>query len=176
MQEAPESSTPASTSRNQPRPANLHGSRSQLDQGQTTATPIAPGSSSRVSRTVPLDIKGGYTTVPSAIDPRLLDFAEPYWVTYPQDETALQGQDDGSVPQNYGQDPIRADSASAGYLEDRATSQYFGRQNDEYSTASQEPTPPLFNGQYQPGSQTSYEVPLSSSDHYFRHRQVISQS
>jgi hypothetical protein len=138
MQEAPESSTPASTSRFQPQPANLHGSRSQLDQGHTTATPTAPaapGSSNLVrgsSSTAPLNVEDGYTSLDSVIDLSLQLSGEPYWDAYPHDGTALQAQVDELVHQINGQDPNRGDSAIAGHLEDRATSQYFGGQNDEY--------------------------------------------
>lgn len=120
---------------------NLRFSRSQLDQGHATATPIVPLTSRspslvrRPSSTVPLNINDGHTTLDSVIDPRILLPAEPFLDTHPQDETAIQAQVDKLVRQTYGvgQAHIRDDSASAGHSANRAKSQYFAKQNDEYA-------------------------------------------
>jgi hypothetical protein len=116
---------------------------SYIDQGHVTAaTPLVPLTSRspslvrRPSSTVPLNTEDGYTTLDSVIDPRLLLPAETFLDTHPQNETATQAQVDELFFQTYGQAPIRDDSASAGHSADRATSQYFAKQNDKYTTTA----------------------------------------
>jgi hypothetical protein len=106
--------------------------RPQKTEQEKKEDPWTPLRFSRPSSTVPLNTQDVYS-FESVIDPRLLLPAEPFLDTHPQDETATQAQVDEPVRQRFVQAPIRDDSASAGHSADRATSQYFAKQNDKYT-------------------------------------------